>query len=175
MSKDYSDLGLLPNLTDENSIGAKREKWKGPMKWGAFQDVQTTRVVAGALSLEQLVVLSEPGTAVGTLNLATTLRAVTTLRYVSPHKFKMAFAVPYISFYQGTVVSAANEIWPDIGTNVTSGRYDVQGWFDYQGWDGTASRWVGLITDTNGTSTQAITLITRWQQVDYVFGQGQGA
>ncbi len=171
MSKDYSDIGLDERLLSKNAIANRRPRWESPLEYGANKDIQVTRVVAGALSIEQLIVLSDAGTLFGTFNLSTSLRAETSLTYVSPHKDKMVMATPYVSFYQGTVVSAANQIWPNIGSNVIAGRYDVQGWYDKHSWNGTSSKWVSIITDTNGTSNQALTFTIQWQQIDYVFGR----
>lgn len=89
-----------------------------------------------------------------------------------PFTFKQIFGNVYVSFYQGTVLTGANQIYPSRGTSVTEGRYIVQGDYDYHDFDGIGDIWTGEIRDTTGTSTQVITFARRWKYLDYTVGVG---
>lgn len=109
----------------------------------------------------------------GTFNFSTSagMGFNSSIGFDPPFTFKQIFGNIYVSLYQGTVLTTANQIYPARGTNVTAGRYQVQGAYDYNVFDGIGNFWAGEIYDTTGTSTQVITFARRWEFLDYTVGE----
>jgi len=170
-TKDYSDAGMTPQLNDPKSLMNTRiKKVVGPTFNMAYQ-VQSDRVNTSKINVESFIVKSEYGSATGSFAAGSVLPFSTTLSYVTPNvKYKM-FAIPYIAIYEGTGTIAANQIYPVTGGSVTYGRYRVQCDFDLATWDEVKSNFRGNIIDTNGTSTQTVTLLTKWWHPDYRTGE----
>lgn len=129
--------------------------------------VQTTSIRTSKANVGELARLSDAGTASGDFSTDVALNLTTTLSFNNPYAASRVMAIPQVAIYQGTVVTATAQIYPIRGSAVTLGRYDVQGAFDYEGWDTITGRWRGMIVDTNGTSTQSITFVAQWIYLDY--------
>ena len=107
----------------------------------------------------------------GTFSTTPSLNLTSSITFANPNAGERTFGKFVIGIYQGTVISAANQIYPIKGVNVTLGRYEViGGQMDYQTYNGTTDHWKAMIVDTNGTSNQAITLISKYLYYNYLTG-----
>lgn len=165
---NYEDLGYDSKLRKIGSPAARPLRPTGLQFDYQNPQIQASRMSMSKLNVTNLVQLSEVGTAVGAFSSSQSLSVTTVLSYISPHANDRIFGQLYMAFYQGAGTASADQIYPIKGANVTAGRYDVQGMYDIVGWNGTQSRWRGLITDTNGTSSQQITFQTQWWHIDNV-------
>lgn len=163
---DYSNLGLNSRLQAENGLVA-RNKRISPLEFSSNYTVQGKNIRMSKVNLGEFVRVSDVAGLSGTFNVAQSYNITTTLTHKIPHAGKKVFGIPHVSFYQGTAIGTANEIWPTSGVNVTLGRYDVTGGFEYQNWGTVEDRWSAIITDTNGTSTQAFSVQVLWSYLDY--------
>ena len=164
--KDYSSIGLTDKLQPKSSLSARRPQRVTSYDFDSRYEPQVKQINASKINVMDLIEMSGIGTAVGTFSASQSLSLATTLSYTDPHENQRIFGMVYLALYQGDGTAAADQIYPARGTGVTLGRYDVQGMYDIVGWNGTVSRWRGLITDTNGTSSQAVTFQTRWWHID---------
>ena len=164
---DYSEFGLNSNLRAKTSLSERNSKQISPLEFDSLYDVYTNKLTASKVNLVDFVKVSDLGTAVGTFSSSQTLQITARLTYLTPHIDNPIFAIPMFSIYQGAGTSTATQIFPRIGTSVTIGRYDVQAAHDITGWGGTSAWYGASITDTNGTSTQAITVSIKWKFLDY--------
>ena len=130
-------------------------------------EVRTNSIKTSKTNVGELPRLSDAGTASGDFSTDTALNLTTTLTFNNPFAASKMMAIPYVALYQGTVVTGTAQIYPIRGSGVTLGRYDVQGAFDYQGWDLINARWRGMVVDSNGTSAQSVTFVARWMYIDY--------
>lgn len=171
--KNYSDLGLTNNLMSANGIAAMDRGFVDDYKFSI--NYQQSKTLVSKINVEELVKTSALGSASADFSVSPILTFSTTLTYVTPHAYEKIFGIPYIALYQGTTINGSTQIWPVRGGSVTAGRYDVQGAYDYQGWDEISSKYRGIIIDTNGTSTQTLVLLTKWWHIDSRSGAATSA
>lgn len=135
-----------------------------------FPNVRQRVVHAGKIALNNIVqsMIGSLGTA--DFSAGSVLNLSSHVEFNIPNQNKPFFGNVYVSVYQGTTLTQANQIYPNRGSGVAEGRYKVQGWYDGFSWDRIGNVWKGNITDTNGTSAQAITFTADWSYLDYTFG-----
>lgn len=141
----------------------------------AYYDIKTDYLDASKINLGEFIKRAQLVSATGTFSSYASFDLSTTISYNTPHADLRMGATPYVAVYQGTAIDTDEQIFPTLGANVTAGRYDVTGAFNYDGWNGTQSRWSCILTDTNGTSTQAFHFVARWVYPDYRTGAGDVA
>ena len=164
---DYKSLGLSPNLRAIDSISERMPKTTTGVDFESLYEVQTSKLNASKVNLGEFVKYVNGASGTVDFSTGSIVTATSTLTYNQPNQYDRILGNAYTTFYQGTTLTGANEIYPVRGTNVTVGRYTVQGQYDIVGWNGTVSRWRGMLVDTTGTSTQVITFDADWMFSDY--------
>ena len=120
------------------------------------------------INITEFVKRSIGGTAKGTFSAGSALNLRAYMTYNPPKSDTMMFGKSCVAVYQGAGTTAANQIYPIRGANVTLGRYDViGGQMDYAVYGGTTDNWSATIVDTTGTSTQSITFAADYIYLDY--------
>jgi len=167
---NYGSIGYDSNLRKLTALKTTTIK---ATDFDVLYQVQASKLNASKVNLANFVKFSDPGTGLGTFNLGSVLNLTSTITYNSPQILTPTFGKPSIAIYQGASVAGSNQIYPVRGGSVTVGRYNVVGGeIDYAHYDGVSDEWRGMIIDTTGTSTQAITFVTQWVYLDYVSGVG---
>jgi len=167
---DYSKIGLDSRLRSINSLGAK-EKTLTSVEYESAFDVQSNKLNSSKVNLGEFVKRTNNGTAVGDFSTSQALYLTTSITYEPPKTYKKTFGKPIIGIYEGAGTDSADQIYPFRGSNVTYGRYEVTGGvIDYSNYGNVSDQWRAMIIDTNGTSSQQITLATSWLYLDYVTG-----
>lgn len=137
----------------------------------SHESVQGQVVIASKVGIQQFVKTTIEGRSSGNFSSGSILYLSTSVSFGPPNQNRPMAAMSYMSLYQGTVETAANQIYPNLGTNVTLGRYIVQGALDWNTWGkGARAQWRGILADTTGTSLQVITYVECWQYLDYTVG-----
>lgn len=162
----YATIGLDSQLRAKGGIAGRIREFVDSSTFGANYEVNSGVASFSKINVEELIRVSSVGTAVGDFESSSGLNLTSTLTYTSPHESKRIFGIAYLSVYEGAGTAAANQIWPKKGANVTAGRYEVTGFYNFAEWDHVLGKWGGIIYDTNGTSSQEITLATQWWYVD---------
>lgn len=168
--KNYEELGVNNKLQSKTSLAHKdSESRVDNLNFDSFYDVQTNRLNSSKVNLGEFIKRSTDGTALGTFSASQALNLTSTITYISPKASNRTFGKPVIALYEGAGTDSADQIYPITGANVTLGRYDIVGGeVDYANYNGTSDQWRGMIIDTNGTSTQVVTLAASWIFADYV-------
>lgn len=159
-------LKLNGRLQPLDSVPA-RQKYTPGVEFEAQYEVQARQINASQVAFQNIVERTVGTDATGDFSLGSALFVASEITFTPPYQNKPVFGLPFVSIYQGTVTTAINQIYPGQGANVTPGRYLVQGGYDPHDFDGISPRWEGVIVDTSGTSTQAITLHAEWQYLYY--------
>lgn len=167
MANDYSYLNLDSRLMSKNSLSNRFPVVSG-LEFESQYEIQTNRMKSSRINLDGIVKLSGGASGTADFSAGPALNLSTSITFSSPKVEKKTFGHPLVAIYQGTTLTAANQIYPIRGTSVTLGRYEVQGMYDLHAYDGTSDIWRALLIDTNGTSTQVITFDADWLYVDYV-------
>lgn len=164
---DYTEIGL-DNRLRKNTALPNRHVRVSADEFETYYDVRTNFIDASKADLGELVKVSSGAAAYGTFTTTQSFNLSTYITYRTPHASTKTFGVPMVGIYQGSGTAADDMIYPRIGTNVTKGRYSLDGGvMSYSLYDGTSCRWDSVLTDTTGTSTQVITLAADWLFVDY--------
>ena len=166
----YDDIGLDSRLRASTGLYNRQAVFIDAIKFESMYEVQGRRISASNISLGSGLVRMETGSD-GTADFVagSVLNFNSTVKWKTPKEDQPILGIPYLALYQGapgTAKTSGNQIWPVRGTNVTVGRFQVQGWFDLLNKTGTTSRFAGNVIDTTGTNTQEITFSGAFQYVD---------
>ncbi len=162
-------MKLNNNLQQTESIQANQTYVPG-VQFDTEYEVQSRQLKASRMAIG--TTLNRTYRSVGTadFSLGSVLTFSSEAQFDVPYQTKRVLGNAYVALYQGTVINGSTQIFPVRGGSVTGGRYQVQGWYDYHGWDGTTNVWRGQITDTTGTSTGVVSVYVDWLYVDYTLG-----
>jgi len=168
--RTYEDIGLDNNLQPRNSPIATARGYSPGYRFESRNEVQGNYLRASKLNLTGLAMTSVGGSGTASFSAGSALNLTSTITFKVPYQNKAVFGNAYVSIYQGTALTSNDQIYPIRGANVTLGRYNVQGWYDYHTWDFIKNTWRGLLVDTTGTSSQVITFSGAWVYLDYTAG-----
>ena len=134
-----------------------------------YEVAQSGRAAFSKINIESFIERAGGDTVLGTFNLGQALNITSSITFKTPNITKRTFGKPVLAIYQGAGTASADQIYPIRGANVTLGRYDIIGGeIDYANYNGTSDQWRAMIVDTNGTSSQVVTLAADWIFLDYV-------
>lgn len=128
---DYTDIGLNSSLRQLNGPGVAGSVMTG-MQFDSSYEVQTKRIKTSQSAITNFWNISEVGTiiGVGPYNNGDWVTLTSLLTPQTPYQQKRTFGTPYISVYEGTVFAPASKIYPQQGSNIGNGDYDVKAGFD---------------------------------------------
>lgn len=164
---DFKSLNLNQYGLDNGSPISRAQDTLA-MDFETNYDVQLRQMRLSQSHNVNFINLSTPATATGSFTTGQKLFVTTSLTPNVPHQNYPNFALPYIAIYQGTINSAAFQIYPVNGASVTFDNYKVIGDFDYQGLLGTsnASFWSGEIENV-AAGAVSVYFITQWKIINY--------
>lgn len=160
---DYSkELGINEFFQANNAPVTQRTDFVTGYKFSQGYEVQTKVVRASVLTIDQMVNYSGTAAATGSVAGSTMVNIAYTLSPTSAYKAQTNLGVPFIAIYEGTVVDATKQIYPNYQL-ATSGKWYGNSGFNYHGWSGTESSYVvNLYNSGAGTS---IYVVGQWKYI----------
>lgn len=171
MGADYSQMGLDGRLRSVRSLATRDTAFVNGQKFESLFEAEGKRVRTSTLGMGTGAFVFS-GNSAGTFNFAdSNLITVQSALSWNPPKGRFPmFAVPYVGFWEGTVLTSPFQVWPDFGTTSVATQYDAFGAYDAMDRSGTTAVYTFGIKRIAGTSSQVMRYVVNWHYFNFTAG-----
>lgn len=169
MASDYTEYGYNKYLQKINGISIKEEFFVPGIDFDKQYEVQTKKIRASRVDIQEFIQNSEIATASGTFGNGQAVTVSTTLTPQVPFQNDPNFAIPYVAMYEGTAAVGSMQIYPRQGAGISVGDYNIYSGFDISSFNGTNSVWRAHVENVAAGDVD-IYFQSQWKYIYYNAG-----